>query len=41
MSSAAVVDCTKLHTMPTITFNIAGKPFTLHPDQYVLKVRRG
>jgi phytepsin len=37
----AVVDCAKLHTMPSITFNIAGKPFTLHPDQYVLKIDTG
>lgn len=35
----AVVDCKRLHTMPSITFTISGKDFTLRPDQYVLKVR--
>ncbi|KAL4434312.1 hypothetical protein ABPG75_000753 [Micractinium tetrahymenae] len=34
----SVVDCKALHTMPSITFTVSGKDFTLRPDQYVLKV---
>lgn len=34
----SVVDCDRLPTMPAITFNVAGKDFTLEPHQYVLKV---
>ena len=35
----AVVDCADLHKMPSVTFSIAGKDFTLTPEQYILKVR--
>merc|ERR1711998_79902 len=35
------VDCSKLPTMPDITITLAGKQFTLTPDQYVLKVGAG
>jgi hypothetical protein len=34
-----VVDCADLHKMPSVTFSIAGKDFTLTPEQYILKVR--
>jgi len=37
----AVVDCNKLSQMPNFDFVIQGKPFTLTPDQYVLKVGAG
>lgn len=37
----AIVDCDKLSHMPTITFNIQGKDFPLHPKDYVLKVGEG
>lgn len=33
-----LVNCANLPTMPNITFTIGGKPFTLRPDEYVLKV---
>lgn len=34
-----MVDCADLHKMPSVTFSIAGKDFTLTPEQYILKVR--
>merc|ERR1712216_323588 len=34
----ATVDCAKLSTMPNITITLASHPFTLTPEQYVLKV---
>jgi phytepsin len=34
----AAVDCDALPRMPNVDFVIAGKPFTLTPDQYVLKI---
>ena len=34
----AVVDCADVHKMPAVTFSIAGKDFTLTPEQYILKV---
>ncbi|PSC73535.1 aspartic ase A2 isoform X1 [Micractinium conductrix] len=34
----SVVDCKALPTMPSVTFTISGKDFTLRPDQYVLKI---
>jgi cathepsin D len=33
-----MVDCDKLADLPNVTFTIAGKTFSLTPDQYVLKV---
>ena len=35
----AFVDCDKIPDMPEIEFHIAGKPFKLSADQYVLQVR--
>jgi len=35
------VDCAKLSSMPEVTFTLAGKPYTLTPEQYVLKVGAG
>ncbi|CAF89152.1 unnamed protein product, partial [Tetraodon nigroviridis] len=34
-----MVSCDKIPTLPVITFNIGGKPYSLTGDQYVLKVR--
>lgn len=34
-----MIDCKNLDSMPTITFNIGGKPFSLTPDQYVEKIQ--
>uniref|UniRef100_A0A674NZ06 Cathepsin D n=1 Tax=Takifugu rubripes TaxID=31033 RepID=A0A674NZ06_TAKRU len=33
-----MVSCDKIPSLPVITFNIGGKPFSLSGDQYVLKV---
>ncbi|GAA0154531.1 aspartic protease [Lithospermum erythrorhizon] len=37
----SVIDCNSLSTMPNITFTIGGKPFTLTPEQYILKTGEG
>lgn len=34
----AVVDCDKLDEMPSVTFEIGGRDFTLTPEQYILQV---
>lgn len=34
-----MVSCDKVPSLPVITFNIGGKPFSLSGDQYILKVR--
>jgi len=39
MNGQWMVDCKNLKNMPTIIFNIAGKPFPLTPEQYVVKVK--
>jgi hypothetical protein len=39
MNGQWMVDCNKIAKMPEVTFKIAGKPFTLKPDQYVMKVK--
>jgi cathepsin D len=39
MNGQWMVDCKNLGHMPTVTFKIAGKPFALTPDQYVMKVK--
>ncbi|VVA91004.1 unnamed protein product [Arabis nemorensis] len=32
------VDCTKISTMPTVSFTIAGRIFTLTPEEYIVKL---
>jgi len=39
MNGQWMIDCKNVEKMPEITFKIAGKPFTLTPDQYVMKVK--
>jgi len=39
MNGQWMIDCKNLDSMPTVTFKIAGKPFSLTPDQYVMKVK--
>lgn len=36
-----MVNCNNLPTMPNITFTIGGKPFTLTPNDYVMKMSQG
>jgi cathepsin D len=40
IGGAAIVDCEKIPTMPSIDFVIAGRTFTLTADQYVMKVKQ-
>ena len=35
------LDCATIDALPTVAFNIAGKEFTLTPQQYVLQVSAG
>ncbi|XP_077171110.1 cathepsin D-like isoform X2 [Paroedura picta] len=35
-----LIDCEKLSTLPNVTFYLGGKPYTLTPDVYTLKVSR-
>jgi len=37
-SGEMVLDCDKLESLPDVTLSIAGKDFTLTPDQYVLQI---
>jgi len=37
-SGEAVVDCSQIPKMPTVSFVLAGKPFTLTPQQYILQI---
>jgi len=39
MNNQWMIDCKNLPNMPDVTFDIAGKPFTLTPEQYVMKVK--
>ncbi len=32
------MECDKIDSMPEVTFRMAGRDFTLTPEQYVLKV---
>uniref|UniRef100_A0ACB8EUZ0 Uncharacterized protein n=2 Tax=Sphaerodactylus townsendi TaxID=933632 RepID=A0ACB8EUZ0_9SAUR len=32
------IDCEKMSSLPNITFHLSGKPYTLTPDVYILKV---
>lgn len=36
-----VVDCFSINSMPNVTFNIAGSPFRLTPQDYVLQLPGG
>jgi phytepsin len=36
-----MVQCSKLHQLPTIAFTIGGKEFALTPEQYILKIDAG
>ncbi|XP_010549203.1 PREDICTED: aspartic proteinase A1-like isoform X2 [Tarenaya hassleriana] len=37
----SIIDCNNIHNMPDVTFTIGGKPFTLTPEQYILKTGVG
>ncbi|XP_019093418.1 PREDICTED: aspartic proteinase A2-like [Camelina sativa] len=37
----SAVDCSKLSTMPTVSFTIGGKVFDLAPEEYILKIGEG
>ncbi|XP_071709190.1 cyprosin-like [Rutidosis leptorrhynchoides] len=37
----ATVDCTKISSLPIISFIIGGKQFELSPDDYILKIGKG
>ena len=37
-SGPSMVECEKLSKMPDVSLTIAGRVFTLRPEQYVLKV---
>jgi len=34
-----MIDCKNLKDLPTLTFNIKGKPFSLTPEQYIIKIK--
>lgn len=36
--SQYMIDCKKVPTLPTISFNVGGKTYSLTGEQYVLKV---
>ena len=40
-SAEAVIECEKISNMPIITFTIGEKPFTLTPEQYILRTGEG
>lgn len=40
-SAEAVIECEKISNMPDITFTIGEKPFTLTPEQYILRTGEG
>jgi phytepsin len=37
----SIVDCDQISSMPTVSFSIGNKTFSLTPDQYILKVGEG
>ncbi|GLI71025.1 hypothetical protein VaNZ11_016142 [Volvox africanus] len=37
----SVVECSKLSSLPTLEFEIGGRIFPLHPEQYILRVDAG
>ncbi|XP_030956954.1 aspartic proteinase-like isoform X1 [Quercus lobata] len=40
-SAEAVIECEKISNMPNVTFTIGEKPFTLTPEQYILRTGEG
>ncbi|XP_063158550.1 cathepsin D-like [Candoia aspera] len=36
-----LIDCKKLPEMPSVTFHLNGRPYTLTPEEYTLQVRQG
>ncbi|XP_075492214.1 cyprosin-like [Primulina tabacum] len=40
-SGESTIDCNSLSSMPNVTFTIGGKPFTLTPEQYIIKTGVG
>ncbi|GMY22164.1 aspartic proteinase-like isoform X1 [Fagus crenata] len=40
-SAESVIECDSILNMPNITFTIGGKPFTLTPEQYILRTGEG
>lgn len=39
MNGQYMVDCNNIKFLPTVTFTIAGKAFSLTPEQYIVKVK--
>uniref|UniRef100_A0A8C5WSH5 Peptidase A1 domain-containing protein n=1 Tax=Laticauda laticaudata TaxID=8630 RepID=A0A8C5WSH5_LATLA len=39
-SGQYIIDCEKIPEMPSITFHLDGKPYTLTPEEYTLQVRQ-
>ncbi|XP_057539717.1 aspartic proteinase-like isoform X2 [Amaranthus tricolor] len=37
----SVIDCNKISILPNVTFTIGDKPYTLTPEQYIMKTRAG
>lgn len=37
----SIIDCDSIPNLPNVTFTIADKPFTLTPEQYILKTGQG
>lgn len=37
----SIIDCDAIPNLPNVTFSIADKPFTLTPEQYILKTGQG
>uniref|UniRef100_A0A8C6XN84 Peptidase A1 domain-containing protein n=1 Tax=Naja naja TaxID=35670 RepID=A0A8C6XN84_NAJNA len=35
-----IIDCQKIPVMPSITFHLDGKPYTLTPEEYTLQIRQ-
>lgn len=40
-NAESIVDCEKIPELPDVTFTIGDKPFTLSPEQYILKTGDG
>merc|ERR1711916_162623 len=37
----AVVDCSRVNSLPDVTFTLGGQPYTLKPEQYILRSGAG